>query len=273
MDIFFQHEWHPRLLDPTAARTGKPRNSGKTMVIDKGLGLHAFKDLLETSAEYIDVIKIGFGTAPLYPKNLLKNKISMAKEYDICVMPGGTFLEIAVSQDAVPSFFKMLKALGFNGVEVSDGTIEMGRKQRNELILRGVQDGFTVFTEYGKKLRGSTIDVEELVNTIHIDMEFGAALVIIEGRESGKGVGLYDEQGDFLDEPMRQLLQAIPNRSAVMWEAPLREQQARLIVTLGNDIHLGNIAPADILSLESLRRGLRSDTFNLSCRNSFISLT
>src|SRR5687768_10897995 len=121
MKVTSHVEWNPVLSDPTGRRQIKPRTLGKTMVIDKGLGLHAFEDLLETSGAHIDMLKIGFGTSPLYPLPVLQQKIKMAKAHDICIYPGGTFLEVAISQHALPSFFEMIQYFGFTGLEVSDG--------------------------------------------------------------------------------------------------------------------------------------------------------
>ncbi|MBP1989054.1 phosphosulfolactate synthase [Paenibacillus eucommiae] len=256
-------QWNPVLVDPTGCRQNKPRTLGKTMVIDKGLGLNAFEDLLSTSGAHVDMIKIGFGTAPLYPEPLLRTKIEMAQAYDICIYPGGTFLEVAVVQDALSSFFDMIKSLGFTGLEVSDGTIDMNRGLRNELIERGLGEGLEVITEYGKKGWGSSIEIEELIETVLLDVEFGAGLVTIEARESGLGVGIFDAQGNCKDEELSRVLTAIPKQEILLWEAPLKSQQVHLLQQLGSGVHLGNISPHEIISLEALRRGLRSDTLAL----------
>ncbi len=253
-------EWNPVLADPTNRRQNKPRTLGKTMVIDKGLGLNAFEDLLETSGTHLDMIKIGFGTSPLYPQKLLQRKIEMAKAHQICIYPGGTFLEVAVMQSAIPSFFDMVSNLGFSGIEVSDGTIQMERKLRNELIRTGIQEGLNVYTEYGKKGWGCSIEIDELIETATLDVEFGAELVTIEARESGLGVGIFDENGKCKDEELEKVLSAIKGQHTLLWEAPQKNQQVHLLQMLGPNIHLGNIASQDIMSLEALRRGLRSDT-------------
>jgi phosphosulfolactate synthase len=261
-------EWNPVLADPTGRRQSKPRTLGKTMVIDKGLGLHAFEDLLETSGAHLDMIKIGFGTSPLYPQALLRAKIEKAKEHKIEVYPGGTFLEVAIAQDAIDSFFEMTLHLGFTGLEVSDGTIEVSRKQRNGLILRGLDMGLHVITEYGKKGWGSSIELDELIDTVNLDIAHGAELVTIEARESGIGVGIFDENGECKDEEIDRVLSAIPNPHILLWEAPLKSQQVHLMQLLGPDIHLGNIGAQDIISLEALRRGLRSDTLSFGVSKS-----
>ncbi|HEY0828170.1 MAG TPA: phosphosulfolactate synthase [Bacilli bacterium] len=256
-------EWHPMLLDPTGQRLGKPRSSGKTMVIDKGLGIHAFEDMLLAASDHIDLVKIGFGTSPLYPQKLLERKIELAKAYDICILPGGTFLEVAVSQGAIKPYFDMITSLGFDGIEVSDGTIEVERDLRSELIGLGIAHGLRVFTEYGKKSWGSSIEIEALVKTVETDRACGAELITIEGRESGLGVGIFDENGECIEEEIQQVLSRIADKQLIMWETPLKLQQVYLLKTLGPEINLGNIAPEDIMSLECLRRGLRSDTLHL----------
>lgn len=253
-------KWLADLEDPSGCRESKPRKLGRTMIIDKGLGLHAFSDLLETAAEHIDMIKIGFGTAPLYPITLLKRKIELAQNHGIIVYPGGTFLELAVAQNRVDEFMKVILSAAFNGLEVSDGTIEMSREIRSQLIRRGLTEGLHVFTEYGKKCWGSSIEVEELLATVEEDIDTGAELVTIEARESGTGVGIFDEQGNCKDEDLEQILNRLTSREALLWEAPLKDQQVRLIKELGPGVHLGNIPPHEAISLEAMRRGLRSDT-------------
>lgn len=255
--------WHPGLADPSGQRSNESRTRGKTMVIDKGLGLHAFEDLLNTSAAYIDIIKFGFGTACLYPATVLKAKIRMARERGITVIPGGTFLEVAISRNLVDDYFETVLEFGFDGIEISDGTIEMDRNRRNGLIERGLDSGLMIFTEYGKKGWGSRVEVDELVETVISDIQTGAQLVAIEGRESGAGVGIYDEHGICRDDDIDAILEKLPNAGALMWETPRKEQQVHMIRKLGAGVHLGNIAPQDVLALEALRRGLRSDTFVL----------
>ncbi|WP_284640449.1 phosphosulfolactate synthase [Paenibacillus silviterrae] len=263
MEVSSPLQWHPLLSDPTETRQAKPRDKGMTMVIDKGLGWNALDDLLETAGAHIDMLKIGFGTSPLYTLELLKKKIEKAKEHDILVYPGGTFLEVAIRQGLIDAYFETIAALGFNAVEVSDGTIEIDRSLRSELIVRGKEAGFTVITEYGKKCWGSTIEMTELIETVVTDSELGARLITIEGRESGKGVGIFDDNGECKDKDIEMVLEQVPSRDLLLWEAPHKDQQVHLLNMLGTEIHLGNIAPSDVISLEALRRGLRSDTLHL----------
>jgi phosphosulfolactate synthase len=256
-------DWHPKLADPTGRRERKPRSAGQTMVIDKGLGLRAYEDMLRMGAPYIDVIKLGFGTSALYPKELLQRKIELARDAGIHIMPGGTFLEVAVEKGEVDSFLETIVSYGFSAIEVSDGTIEMNRNLRSALIVKGIDVGLTVVTEYGKKVTGSSIELDELAQTVEIDMELGALFVTIEARESGKGVGIFDENGDTKTDDLEAVIRSVADGSQLMWEAPLKSQQADLLQALGPNLNIGNVAPEDILSLEALRRGLRSDTFHL----------
>lgn len=263
MEVLACPNWHPLLADPTGERAGKPRKTGRTMVIDKGLGIHAFRDLLETVGNYIDTVKLGFGTSALYPIELLQQKAELAKAYDICFIPGGTFLEIAVQQKVIESFFQTIGKMGFTGIEVSDGSTPVSRELRNELISRGTAQGLTVFSEYGKKLTGSSIDLNELIDTIFEDRHHGVDLVTIEGRDSGVDVGIYNEHGECKEEEFDRITQHIPNMNWILWEAPKKSQQAFLINAIGPQVHLGNIPPEEVMSLEALRRGLRSDTLKL----------
>jgi phosphosulfolactate synthase len=232
------------------------------MVIDKGLGIRAFEDLLDASGEHIDLIKLGFGTSPLYPLRVLSRKIELAREHGVDIMPGGTFLEVAVQQNQIRHYLDSVVRLGFTAMEVSDGTIELDRGLRSDLIREGVNRGLTVVTEYGKKCAGSRIDVEQLVETIQIDASCGAALITVEGRESGIGVGIYNDRGQAEETEIAEVVRQVQRPDLLLWETPRKSQQVQFLQLLGPDVNLGNIAPEDVMSLEALRRGLRSDTFH-----------
>lgn len=256
-------QWPAAIKDPSGRRSAKPRAAGVTMVIDKGLGMNAFQDLLATSGEYIDMIKFGFGTSPLYPTAILREKIDLAKKKGIVVMPGGTLLETAVAGDVVPAFFRLALTMGFDCVEVSDGTIELSRQRRDELIRNATGLGLRVVTECGKKTAGSRIDPQQFAETARRDWELGAELVTVEARESGIGVGLFDDSGKCRDGDLRAILRLIQDERRVLWEAPRKEQQVELIRALGPEVNLGNVPVHDVMALETMRRGLRSDTFEL----------
>mgnify|MGYP001292061351 CR=1 FL=1 len=252
--------WPAALRDPSGRRAAKPRRTGRTMVIDKGLGLRAFEDMLAAAADYIDIVKFGFGTSCLYPPELLRRKTAAAAAAGVLTMPGGTLLEAAAARGLADAFFASAAAFGFTAIEVSDGTIEMNRDLRSALIVKALDAGFTVVTEFGKKRAGFRPDAEELAKTVEIDTALGAEFVTIEARESGKNAGIFDENGSFRAEDAEAIVRAVPC-GLLMWEAPLKTQQAKLLQLLGPDLNIGNVAPEDALALEALRRGLRSDTF------------
>ncbi|MBN2984455.1 phosphosulfolactate synthase [Cohnella algarum] len=255
--------WHPRLTDPSDSREVKPRTSGLTMVIDKGLGPHAFQDLLTTSSGYFDLLKFGFGTSSLYPSPLLREKLAQAKNAGIAAFPGGTLLEAAFRLRVVPDFFRSVLELGFDGVEISDGTVHLKRSERDELIREAGLLGLRVFTEYGKKTHGARLDIDDLCRTFERDLNCGAELVTVEARESGQGVGLFDDDGACREDELELVLKRIPDRTKLMWEAPQKDQQAALLRIVGPDVNLGNVQPQEAFALETMRRGLRSDTFGL----------
>lgn len=255
--------WHSLLRDPSGRRTAiRKIGLGKTMVIDKGMGLRAFSDFAESAGRYTDIVKLAFGTAVLYDTELLRQKLRLAETCGMLTMPGGTLLEAAVQQGEVVSFMDSVCELGFTAVEVSDGTIAMSRLRRTSLIKEAASRGLYVVTEYGKKAAGSVIDAEELAFTAECDLEAGAELITVEARESGINVGVFDEHGRCRENLLQDVVGKVGDSRKLMWEAPRKEQQAELLNLFGAGVHLGNIAPADAIALEAMRRGLRSDTFH-----------
>lgn len=257
-----QLRWISSLADPTQQRRKKPRKSGLTMVMDTGLGLGQFEDMLQSSAEYIDYIKLGFGTSALYPADILSKKINLAQKKQIKIYPGGTFFEVAYVQRKAEAYLEQLAAWGFDTVELSDGSTEISRKERNHWIKRANQAGLHVITECGKKALGSTLEVEQITSSLFEDLEYGASYMIVEGRESGENVGIYNRQGEMDRLFINQVLESCQqNEDYFIWEAPKKAQQVAFIEELSHQVNLGNISSSDIYSLEALRRGLRSDTF------------
>lgn len=232
-----------------------------TMVIDKGLGIGGLEDLLDSAGAYIDYLKLGFGTSVLYPNYSLRQKIELAKEYGVKIYPGGTLTELAIYHQEVPHYLSSLKQIGFTTIEISDGTISIPFQQRKELILRALDLGFDVISEFGRKEQGSSILLPELEERLMNDIVLGVSYVIVEGRESGTGVGIYDQQGNFDGATLFDFVNQWTYKDRLIWEAPLKKQQAHLIQLFGTNVNLGNIAPTEVIALEALRRGLRSDTF------------
>lgn len=255
--------WEAVLADPLPGRSRKPRRRGLSLVIDKGMGLTETADLLELAGDYLDYVKLGFGTSALYERILLERKIELLRARHVGVYPGGTLLEAALLQGRLDRFVAHARALGFTALEVSDGTIELSPEDRARAIAAGLAAGLTVFTEVGKKDTAAQPPLSCLHEQLCRDLEQGASHVVVEGRESGKGVGIYDARGE-VDEPgLEELIAGLTDPSVVIWEAPLKNQQERLIARFGPDVNLGNLPPHEILAVEALRRGLRGDTLRL----------
>ncbi|MBX5466256.1 MAG: phosphosulfolactate synthase [Firmicutes bacterium] len=231
------------------------------MVIDKGIGLGTTRDLLELASDYIDHVKLTFGTSALYPKRLLRQKIDLVKSYGVHIFPGGTFLELAMLQGRLVEYLEYARDLGFTGIEVSDGTIPIDPHTRAETIRLARAYGFEfVVSEVGKKDPRDTVPGIKLWEQVARDLEVGSDLVIVEGRESGEGVVIYDEQGNILEEELEEMARHLEDPSRVLWEAPKKRQQTDLILRFGVNVNLGNVQPEDVLALEALRVGLRGDT-------------
>lgn len=249
---------------PLDGRTVKPRKTGYTMVIDKGLGLSATKDLMDTAADYIDSLKQTFGTSAFFEDKLIAGKTEIVRSAGVYVYPGGTFGEIALWQNALPAYLNRVKELGFNGVEISDGTIEMTRDQRSDFIKRAKDMGLMVITEVGKKDPNDKVAYEQMHADIAMDLELGAAKVIVEARESGKGVGIFDGSGNPDATEVDAIVAGVKDPSVLVWEAPMKNQHVWLIKRFGMNVNLGNVPPEETLVLEALRQGMRGDTLKMA---------
>ncbi len=255
--------WELDFSFPLQGRCGKPRQKGLTMLLDKGIGLRETRDLLEMCSEYIDFWKLSFGSSALYNPVILRKKIDLIRSFNLQVYPGGTFTEIAFRQGQLDPFLMRAKELGFTAIEVSDGTIELSARQRSSIIKTAREADLVVLTEIGKKEAGGVFYPELMAAQMNKDLEEGASKVILEARESGKDVTIFNVQGDIEHEKMEQLLMFAAAQEQIIWEAPLKKQQVAFIALFGPNVNLGNIAPGDVLSLESLRNGMRADTFKL----------
>jgi phosphosulfolactate synthase len=242
-------------------RSEKPRGRGFTMVLDKGLGLYQAKDLME-AAPYIDIIKLGWGTPRLFSEELIRKKIDLYKNYDIAVSNGGTFFEIACSQGKTDAFYDYAREIGFNLIEISNGVMPLSPNQKADAIKCARDKGFTVISEVGKKdpLEDNKLSLQERITEALSDLRAGASHVIIEAREAGKSLGIYDDRGVVKEDLAQSLVQEI-GCDRIMFEAPEKNQQAYLVLHFGPDVNLGNIRPDDVIPLETLRRGIRGDTF------------
>jgi phosphosulfolactate synthase len=252
--------WDGVIALPVRDRLDKPRERGWTMVIDKGLGLHVIDDLLQAAARAIDVVKLTFGTSAFFDYDLLKEKVRTITAHGVDCMPGGTFQEVAVWQGTLERYLDRARELGFSAVEVSDGTIEMDPRTRQETIRKAVKAGFRVLSEVGKKDPNDAQPMAVLADQVNADLDHGAFMVIMEAREAGKGVGIYDASGLPKEAEIDAFLAGVRDPNRILWEAPLGSQQRYLVLRFGANVNLGNVAPEDILALEALRCGLRGDT-------------
>lgn len=252
--------WEDIIEMPVKGRTEKPRNSGVTMVIDKGMGFNRLQDLIQSAGDYIDIIKLTFGTSAFHNEDFLKEKNKLITSSYIDVMPGGTFLEVAVWQKCLEKYLDRAQELGFSAIEISDGTIEMGLPVRKKIIEKSLDREFKVITEVGKKDPQEALPFDVVHNLVKEDREAGAFKVIVEAREAGKGVGIYDIEGKVKDDEIENIIAGIKDVNDLIWEAPIKNQQQTLIMRWGPNVNLGNIPPDDILALEALRQGVRGDT-------------
>jgi phosphosulfolactate synthase len=231
----------------------EPRAGGITHVIDKGLGPRAWEDVLETSGVYIDVVKLGWGTAYVTPN--LKRKLEVLREKPVVI--GGTFFEVVYARGKLEEYKSWLRELGLTHVELSDGTIEIPRERKLELIADFARD-FTVLSEVGSKDSSVEYSADEWTRWLREELDAGAWKVITEAREGGTA-GIFDSSGGMRTELIAEIADAV-DPANVIFEAPTKAAQAWFVKTLGSDVNLGNIAPDEVIPLETLRRGLRGDT-------------
>jgi phosphosulfolactate synthase len=184
----------------------------------------------------------------------------MLNQAGIDVMPGGTFCEVAVWQGRLEAYLSRAKELEFSALEISDGTIEMDLNTRKETIEKALESGFKVFTEVGKKDPAEALSLEETHRLIREDAASGSFMIIIEAREAGKGVGIFDKDGKIKQDDMEGIIAGVDDLDRIMWEAPIKNQQQALIMRCGTNVNLGNVPPDELLALEALRQGVRGDT-------------
>lgn len=232
-----------------------------TMVIDKGLGYHYVEDFLKVCGDYFNFIKYGWGTSILYDDSIIKQKNEVYDSYDIKSYTGGTLFELANNAGKIDEFFAEADRLGFSAIEISDGSTVIPEDERREFIKQAKDLGFFTLSEIGKKNpeKDHKYTTEKRIELINKDLESGSDLVIIEGRESGKNIGIYDDKGNVMMDDLKEIVSNVPNNK-IMWEAPNKNQQIDLILNIGNDVNIGNVNSNDVISLETLRRGLRGDT-------------
>jgi phosphosulfolactate synthase len=234
---------------------------GITMMLDKGMGPNMVEDFLEISGAYVDLAKLGWGTSAIHERELIKYKIDTYLSNDIIPYPGGTLFELAYLHGKFHEFLTEADELGFKAIEISDGTVDIDPVERSRIIHEVKEAGFIALTEVGKKdpKKDHIFTALDRVKLVKLDLEAGADKVIIEAREGGKDLGIYNNKGDVKEYDLQVLADNLDVKNLI-WEAPQKNQQAYLILKFGPNVNLGNISPDEITALETMRRGLRGDT-------------
>tara|TARA_Y100000768_G_scaffold290029_1_gene224122 strand:- start:452 stop:1207 length:756 start_codon:yes stop_codon:yes gene_type:complete len=238
-------------------RSLKPRELGITMVIDKGSSLQECKNLIESSSDYIDFVKFGWTTSN-FSKNL-KEKIELFKKANINVYLGGTLFEAFAIRDQFQDYIDILKEYDLKYAEVSDGSISIPHKKKCEYIEK-LAKYVIVFSEIGSKDEKKIIPPYKWIKQMKAELNAGSWKVIGEARESGS-VGLFRSSGEVRQGLVEEILTEIPTEK-ILWEAPQKVQQVWFVKLLGQNVNLGNISGNEVISLETIRVGLRGDTFN-----------
>ncbi len=239
-------------------RYQKPRTAGITMVMDKGLSVEEAKNFLSVSNPHVDIIKLGFGTSFVTPN--LREKLEIYRSHNIPVYFGGTLFEAFLIRNQFDDYIQVCKDFGISYMEVSDGSITIPHAEKCGYIEKLTKHG-TVLSEVGSKDAAHIIPPYKWIELMRAELNAGATYVIAEAREAGN-VGIYRGSGEVREGLVQEILTQIPGEK-VIWEAPQKAQQLYFIELLGANVNLGNIAPTEVIPMETMRIGLRGDTFHL----------
>ncbi len=238
-------------------RTPKPRVSGSTMVMDKGLSIEEAKNFLSVAHPHVDILKLGFGTSFVTPN--LREKIEVYQSYDLPVYFGGTLFEAFLIRNQFDDYVAVCKDYGINYIEVSDGSITIPHAEKCGYIEK-LAKHFTVLSEVGSKDAEHIIPPYKWIELMRAELSAGSTYVIAEAREAGN-VGIYRGSGEVREGLVQEILTQIPEEK-IIWEAPQKAQQLYFIELIGCNVNLGNIAPSEMIALEAMRIGLRGDSFH-----------
>src|SRR5258706_14256495 len=239
-------------------RVKKPRVHGITMVMDKGLSIEETKNFLSVAEPYVDVVKLGFGTSYVTPD--LKKKLEVYRDAGVPIYFGGTLFEACLVRGQLEDYISVCKEYGVTYMEVSDGSINIEHQEKCKLIERLTKYA-VVLSEVGSKDAAHIIPPYKWIELMRAELNAGATYVIAEAREAGN-VGIYRGTGEVREGLVQEILTQIPEEK-IVWEAPQKGQQLYFIELLGCNVNLCNIAPTEVIPLESMRLGLRGDTFSL----------
>ena len=239
-------------------RNKKPRKNGVTMVMDKGLSIGEAKNFMSVSHLHVDIVKLGFGTAFVTPG--LKEKIEIYQSFNIPVYFGGTLFEAFLIRNQFDDFIKVCKDFKIDYIEVSDGSITIPHVEKCRYIEK-LTSVATVLSEVGSKDAAHIIPPYKWIELMKAELNAGSTYVIAEAREAGN-VGIYRGSGEVREGLVQEILTQIPGEK-ILWEAPQKGQQLYFLELVGCNANLGNIAPSEVIPLETMRIGLRGDTFHL----------
>lgn len=237
-------------------RKAKPRQSGMTMVMDKGISLRQAQDFVDTSADYVDFVKLGFGTS-LISKHV-KEKVKLYRSAGIKVYVGGTLFEAFVIRNQFEDYLRYISELGLDCAEVSDGSIDLDHDKKCQYINR-LSKEYTVLSEVGSKEEGVIIHPARWISMMQSELDAGSSKVIAEARESGT-VGIFHKNGSAHSLLINRIVNKVKLEN-IIWETPQKSQQVYFLKLFGSNVNVGNIAVDDVIPLETLRLGLRGDTF------------
>lgn len=244
-------------LSQIPERTVKPRTNGMTMVMDKGLSTREVENFIEVAGPYVDIVKLGWATSFVTP--VLEKKLAIYREAGIPVYFGGTLFEAFLIRDQYEDYKRVLDKYKMEWAEISDGSITLEHSKKCELI-RDLKQHVKVVSEVGSKDAANIMAPYQWIELMSAELEAGSQYVIAEARESGN-IGIYRDSGEVRQGLVQELLTKIPSEK-ILWEAPQKAQQTWFIKLLGSNVNLGNIPPNEVIPLETLRLGLRSDTFH-----------
>lgn len=245
-------------LNQIPERNTKPRNHGITMVMDKGLSVEEAKNFMSACQPHVDIVKLGFGTAFVTPN--LREKLDVYRSHDMAIYFGGTLFEAFLIRNQFDDYINMCKEFGVSYMEVSDGSSTIPHAEKCGYIEKLTKHG-VVLSEVGSKDAAHIIPPYKWIELMRAELEAGSTYVIAEAREAGN-VGIYRGSGEVREGLVQEILTQIPGEK-ILWEAPQKAQQLYFIELLGANVNLGNIAPNEVLPLETMRIGLRGDTFHL----------
>lgn len=245
-------------LQQIPERNTKPRKHGITMVMDKGLSITEVHYFMSVAEPHVDIVKLGFGTSFVTPK--LREKIEAYKSYDIPIYFGGTLFEAFLIRNQFDDYIAVCKDYGIDYMEVSDGSIDIPHAEKCGYIEKLTKHG-TILSEVGSKDAAHIIPPYKWIELMRAELAAGSSYVIAEARESGN-VGIYRGSGEVREGLVQEILTQIPEER-IIWEAPQKGQQLYFIELVGANVNLGNIAPNEVIPLETMRLGLRGDTFHL----------